>query len=98
MGIKNQAVRVSPADIQKEHANHAFKQATEAAPTPAAEVVEERAPTKQDRAKEPKKNIRIEIPESIHKALKLYALENDATIQQYVSQLIEDSLKRKKLI
>lgn len=53
---------------------------------------------KVDRSREPKKNIRIEIPESVHRALRVHMITTDSSIQQYVSSLIEDSLKRKGVI
>lgn len=97
MALKNRAERKSPVELQSARTDHAFKKA---ALEPQTEAVVEQQPAKVekkkvDRSQEAKKNIRIEIPVSVHKALKTYMVETEGSIQQYVSDLIEESLKRR---
>ena len=80
-----QSGKARAVDLQKKGDDHAFTR-------------EEQEVKAVDRSREPMKNVRVQLPESIHKALRIHCLNEDISMQDFISGEIEKKLKRLKVI
>lgn len=78
--------KARPVDLQKKGEEHPFSKSEEVEVRPV------------DRSREPMKNVRVQLPESIHKALRMHCLTEDISMQDFISGEIEKKLKRLKVI
>lgn len=78
--------KLRAVDLQKKGEEHQFSKTEEEQGKPV------------DRSREPMKNVRVQLPESIHKALRLHCITDDVSMQDFISSEIEKKLKRLKVI